>query len=304
MRRRTLWGWALVLAGLLACAGARAEGLNVVATIFPPYDFARTVAQGTGAEVSMLLRPGVESHAYDPSPADIVKMEGCDLFLYIGGENDAWVEEILSSMGEKRPVALRLMDCVEVLPEETGEGMEAEADGEMDQHIWTSPRNARKMVQAIAQALCEADPVNETTYRANLASFDAELEILDADFAGVAQSGARREMVFADRFPFLYFAKDYGIEWYAAFPGCSSESEPSAATIAFLIDKIKADHLPVIYRLEQGNERVASILAQETGAKVLRFHACHNVTKDDMETGRTYLDFMKENVEALRAGLN
>ncbi|MEF9894771.1 MAG: metal ABC transporter substrate-binding protein [Clostridia bacterium] len=312
---------AFLAMGMAGCAkqaaqpspqAAEGAGISVVATIFPIYDFAREITRGTDARVEMLLKPGIESHSFDPAPSDIIKVQTADLFCYIGGESDAWVEQVLSGLDQTHMRPLKLIDCVEGLGEEVVEGMQgaphAHAQGDpdegIDEHIWTSPRNARLMARTMAESLCAVDPKNADAYQANLARYEKELVALDQSFVDVVEGGARREIIFGDRFPFRYFANAYGLTYYAAFPSCSGESEPSAATIAFLIKKIQEDAIPAIYHIEQGNLRTANVIAEETGAVVLELHACHNITKDALAAGETYLSLMRKNVEALRVGLS
>ena len=301
---------ALILA-LTACGlgGAFAEEkLIIVCTSFPCYDFARAVA-GERAEIQLLIKPGAEVHSFEPSPADIMSMADCDLFVYVGGESDAWVNDILSSFGDEAPDALRFFDCVAGIEAEHDHDGDAEHDHdgnadhgeiEYDEHIWTSPKNACAMVHAVADALCAIDPANEAYYRGNAEGYISEIEALDAQFRDVVASGVRREVIFADRFPLLYFAQEYGLEWYAAFPSCSSESEASAKTIAMLIDKVDTDEIPVIYVLELSNGRTAQAIAAETGAQVRTFYSIQNVAESDFSAGETYVSLMQRNVAALQ----
>lgn len=306
---------ALSLALSLAACGEAPEadngGISVVATTFAPYDFARQLVGDMGT-VSMLLPPGSESHSYEPTPKDILEIQNADVFIYVGGESDAWVTDVLESVGEGVR-AVTLMDCVELLEEETVEGMEAEEhdhehgeeghEAEYDEHVWTSPRNAALICEKIAAALCEADPANASVYNANLAVYSAELAKLDAAFTGIVADGARKTIIFADRFPLLYFARAYGLTYYAAFPGCSEDAEPSAATVAFIIDKVKEEDIPVVFHVELANEDMADIVCDETGAVKRQFNACHNVTRAQFNAGVTYLDLMWENTEVLKEAL-
>ena len=298
---------------LAACgrepAGEEDEGLSVVTTVFAPYDFARTLAGDLGT-VTMLLPPGSEAHSYEPTPKDILAIQNADVFIYVGGVSDAWVADVLDSVaGDVR--AVTLMDCVELLEEETVEGMEG-GDGheghahatEYDEHVWTSPRNAMLICDRIAAALCEADPGHEASYKARLAAYKLELSRLDAEFKSIAAHGERDTVVFADRFPLLYFARAYGLEYYAAFPGCSEDAEPSAATVAFITDKVRQEDIPVVFHVELSNEDMADTVCGETGAAKRQFNACHNVTRSQFEEGVTYLDLMWENAEALKEALN
>lgn len=298
----------LPLAGCGAEAAEEADGISVVATVFAPYDFARQLV-GDRGEVTLLLPPGSEAHSYEPSPKDIIEIQNCDVFIYVGGVSDAWVTDVLESVGDGvRTVTL--MDCVELLEEEHVEGMEIDEhehdDGEVeyDEHVWTSPRNAKLICEKIAAALSEADPEGEAEYSAALEGYCAELDELDAAFTDVVANGVRNTIVFGDRFPLLYFAKAYGLEYYAAWPGCADEAEPSAATVAFLIDKVNEENIPVVFHIELSNEDMADTICEATGAEKLLFSACHNVTRAQFEEGVTYLDLMWQNVDALKEALS
>ena len=301
-----------MLCALLSGCGAQSEpegeGISVVATVFAPYDFARQLVGELG-EVTLLLPPGSEAHSYEPSPKDIIEIQNCDLFIYVGGVSDAWVSDVLESVGgEVRTVTL--MDCVELLEEEHVEGMEVDEDEhehegeiEYDEHVWTSPRNAELICEKIAAALCEVDPEGAEEYGTALESYCAQLDELDAAFTEVVENGVRDTVVFGDRFPLLYFAKAYGLNYYAAWPGCADEAEPSAATVTFLIDKVKAEGIPVVFHIELSNEDMADTICNETGAKKMLFSACHNVTRAQFDAGVTYLELMWQNVDALREAL-
>ncbi|MDR2447204.1 MAG: zinc ABC transporter substrate-binding protein [Treponema sp.] len=460
--------------------------LDVVAVNFPAYDFARQIA-GDRANLTMLLPPGAESHSFEPTPRDIIKIQNCDVFIYTGGESDVWVDRIFESMDTSNMKIIRMMDAVDVVEEEIVEGMEddehehgefdpanvkdrplndfagswasgvlflkngsldsyiahrAEEEGNSaadvkaslisgwasdygsltiagntlvignraaaytyqgyeivesehgasvwytyqiatpsngfpayimlndhgdgneeerheghehegaahihlkygdvsfaalveradwspmyfassasaeeiaeslagheheetayDEHVWTSPKNAKRIVGAIADVLCAADSANAAFFRRNAEAYSARLDELDRKFQAVVNNAKRTTIVLGDRFPFRYFADAYGLSYFAAFPGCSTETEPSAATIAFLIDKIKAEKIPVVFYIELSNERMADTIAEETGAKKVLLHACHNISKRDFDRGATYMELMTNNVGALRQAL-
>ncbi len=287
------------------------EGLSVVATIFPQYDFARQVIGGSDS-LTMLLRPGQEVHSYEPTPQDIIAIENCDLFIYVGGESDAWIEDVLEGMDTSDMVILSLMEVVEPLEEDTENVLEnpEEQEGthleeeEYDEHVWTSPKNAMLITQAICDALCEIDPDNAAQYQANTAAYLVELEQLDEAFREVIGSAARNTLFFGDRFPLLYFVREYGLNYYAAFPGCASETEPSAATVAKLIDLVQEEEAPVVYQIELSSGNIARSIADSSGATVETFYTCHNITADDFNSGETYLSLMQRNVESLKEALN
>ncbi len=300
--------------------GARTEATpsdgrpKVIATIFPPYDFARAIG-GDRVNLSMLLKPGMESHSYSPSPQDIIDIQNCDLFVCIGGENDRWAEKIIDSLdGEKRPRVLKLIGCVSPVEEEHVEGMQEEEghdadagedhahEGEYDEHIWTSPRNAAKMAAAVRDGLILVDRKNRPFYEKNAEMYIEELEKLDGDLRS-AVGGRHRRLVFGDRFPFRYLADEYGLAYSAAFPGCAAESEANAATVAYLIDKVKTENIPVVFHIEMSNEKTADAICQETGARKRLLHSCHNLSRADFEAGATYISLMRKNLEGLKEAL-
>lgn len=286
--------------------------LKIVTTIFPQYDFVRAIAGGTGAvNVRMLLSPGEEVHSYEPTPLDIKEIQNCDLFIYVGAENDVWVDRILENMGDKRPETLRLVDLTETVAEESVEGMmeekghdhEESREEEADEHVWTSPVKAAEITEAIAQKMAELDPANADDYLANAQDYEAKILDLDAQFRQIAENAERKILVFGDRFPIRYFAEGYGLDYFAAFSGCSSESEPSASTLAFLIDKVREEQIPVVFSIEFSNGNIARAICESTGAVQRTYNSCHNVTKEQMENGATYVSLMSENLETIREAL-
>jgi zinc transport system substrate-binding protein len=283
--------------------------LQVVTTVFPAYDFVRQTA-GNKVNLTMLLPPGAESHSFEPSPQDIIKIHNCDVFIYVGGESDEWVDRILDSLDTSRVSILTLMDWVDVVEEEIVEGMEEEeeeeeeAEGpEYDEHVWTSPKNAKLIVQKIADVLKEKDAANAPEYEKNVLAYMAKLDGLNAAFQDLVRGAKRKTLVFGDRFPFRYFADAYGLRYFAAFPGCSTETECSAATVAFLINKVRAENIPVVFHIELSNEKIADAICEETGAKKLLLHAVHNITKKDFDNGVSYYDLMSQNLKTLREAL-
>jgi zinc transport system substrate-binding protein len=283
------------------------DKMNIVATDFAPYDFAKQVA-GNTAEVTMLLAPGEEAHSFEPTPRDIIKIQNCDVFVYTGGESEEWVDDILESL-DHEITTVRLMDCVELYEEEVVEGMEADDDeedgeeAEYDEHVWTSPANAIEITKAVGDAFAKADPAYKSVYQENAEGYVRQLTELDQAFWDVVNSAKRKTLVFGDRFPLRYFVEEYGLSYYAAFPGCASETEPSAKTVAFLIDKVKEDQIPVVFHVEFSNEDMADTICEDTGAKKLQFNACHNISKEQFANGTSYLDLMWDNVEVLKEAL-
>lgn len=491
----------LVLSLFVGCAQAAPSGesgskgkLKVVSTIFPGYDFTRAVA-GERVELKMLLPPGSESHSYEPTPQDIIAIQNCDVFLYVGGDSDTWVNGILDSMDTSNMTILSMMDLVDVVEEEMKEGMEddhghdhshdkelqpedvhdrplsdwagswstiekaltsgaldeyvahkaeeneldaaaqktafasrwkseyatltisgdtvsfrgsdvnyqyagykivesdhgasvwygfeaaapasgapkyiafsdhgtggheeheeedkhheetphfhlrygnesfealtkmedwaptyfpADADGkevaeamgghshseeeaEYDEHVWTSPVNAMRITQAISDTLCKLDAANAPEYQQNTTAYLGKLKELDASLRELAKNAPRRTLIFGDRFPFRYFVDEYGLDYFAAFPGCSTETEASAQTVAFLINKVKEEKIPSVLHIELSNEKMADTICESTGAKKLLLHSCHNVTRDELKNGITYLDLMNQNMKTLKEALS
>ena len=305
---------------LTACGQATPEQepgrLRIVTTVFPAYDFARAAAGGL-ADVELLLPPGTESHSYEPTPADILTVQDCDLFIYLGGESDEWVETILDAV-EPRGEQLRMIDCVPLLEEELVEGMQAEighdhehghdeeershGEGEvtgLDEHVWTDPANAAVITRMIGERLSALDEVHGDTYRSAAEDYADELEGLDREFTEFFAED-RGPMVFGDRFPLRYFAAAYGVEYYAAFPGCGTQTEPSAATVAFLTEKVRREQLPVVWYIEFSNHLVADSVAEAAGTETAMFHTCHNVSRQELESGATYVSLMEGNLKTLR----
>lgn len=295
-------------------ASAQEPKMQIIATVFPAFDFARTIA-GEHAQVSLLLPPGSESHSYEPTPQDLIAIQNADLFLYVGGESDHWIEEMLSSMDKTAPRTFRLMDCVTLVEEEISESMEHKHNHdehcdhthehkELDEHVWTSPKNAIQIVNALTGVLKELSPVHASAFEDAFQQYTAELEELDAAIEKVVSTASRDLLIFGDRFPLRYFADAYDLRYDAAFPGCSEDSEPSVRTVISLIDTVREQKIPVIFYIEFSSRRTADILAEETGAKPLLFHSCHNVSAEELKNGVTYLSLMRQNLDALKEALN
>lgn len=313
------------------------EPLKVVTTVFPYYDFTRQISGGLiesgQVELELIVPAGMDSHSFEPTPADIIKIQEADLIICNGGAMEQWFERVLDSLDTQNQRVITMMDYVDTVEEEIVEGMEAEEhdhshdhvhpagvpkegeeghlydDGheqeiEYDEHIWTSPVNAMTISEVIAGTLCEMDESNQEIYRENLAEYEEKLSALDQKFRDIAENGKRRLVVFGDKFPLRYFFDEYGLEYRAAFSGCSTDTEPSAKTIAYLIDKVRELDIPAVYYLELSSHRVAEIIGEETGAKPLLFHSCHNVTRREFDSGVTYLELMGQNAVNLSKGLN
>ena len=310
MKKVLIFILALILVTLCGCGiktAKKTNKLNVVTTIFPAYDFAKQVG-GDNVELTMLLKPGAESHTYEPTPQDIMKIQKCDVFIYVGGESDEWVRSILDSIDTSKIKVISMMDLVDhKVEEETVEGMQTEekSDGEKeyDEHVWTSPVNAMQIVRGITKTMVSVDSKNKKQYENNRDAYLKQLEELDKQFKDVVKNAKRDTLVFGSRFPFRYFVEQYGLKYYAAFPGCAAETEASAATIAFLIDKVKKEKIPVVFDMELSGSKFADTICETTGAKKLTLYACHNVSAQDFSSGVTYVSLMKRNVENLKVAL-
>ena len=301
----------IVLSCLFAGCGKEKNSTkyNIVTTSFPCYDFARSVIKDVDdISVEMLLKPGSETHDFEPTPQDIISIKNSDIFIYIGGESDEWIDDILKDLDKDKTKIIRLMDVVELYEEETTDGMEEdekdEEDIEYDEHIWTSPINAIKLINKIKEEIITIDNSNKEKYEENANNYINEISSIDKEIREIVNSGKRKELVFGDRFPLRYFVEEYGLTYHAAFPGCAHETEASAKTITYLINYVKNNDIPVIFHIELSNGKLANTIADETGAKVLEFKTAHNITKSDFDKGITYVDILKDDKEVLKEALN
>lgn len=311
-----LWIPAAVLSG---CApqddSAASNKLNIVTTIFPAYDWVREILgdETDRAEITMLLDSGVDLHSYQPTVDDIVKISDCDLFLYVGGESDGWVDDALKNAPNKERKVIRLLDVLgdSAKAEETVEGMQEEEqdheeEAEYDEHIWLSLKNAQVLVAAISEALQESDPARKDTYAANAAAYVEKLSALDGEYRAAVDSGKYKTLLFGDRFPFRYLADDYGLDYYAAFPGCSAETEASFETVSFLAGKMDALGLPCVLTIEGTQHKIAETIVQNTAQKnqqVLTMDSMQAVTANDAASGVSYLSIMEKNLSVLKKAL-
>jgi len=311
---------ALMLLPLCGCASKTArtdDKLQVVATIFPPYDWTREILgpDPDGAELTLLLKSGVDMHSYQPSTADIMKISGCDLFIYIGGESDEWVEDVLAEAVNPDMVVLNLMDILgdAVKEEEVIEGMESEEahhhedEAEYDEHIWLSLRNAALLVPAIEEALSSIDPAHAAQYHTNAQAYLRRLDNLDQAYQETVDDAERDVLLFGDRFPFRYLVDDYDLTYYAAFPGCSAETEASFSTVTYLAGKADELSLPAILILENTDSSIAETIRSATQTKdqqILTLDSLQSVTAEDIQNGVTYLSVMESNLDVLKEALN
>ena len=273
--------------------------LQIVCTSFPAYDFAREIA-GDRAELTLLIKPGSEVHSYEPTPKDMIRIQESDLFICNGGESEQWAKTLITPELN----TIYMMDCVDTV-EESADGIYNAEDGEpeLDEHVWTSPLNAIKISEEICNALCKLDTDNAEEYKMNFAAYKAQLMALDREFRQVIKNSGKHTLVFADRFPMRHFALEYGLDCYAAFPGCSSETEPSAKTVAYLIDRVREDKIPAVLYMEFSNQKMADVICEDTGCKKLPFYSAHSVSAEQFEQGVSYLDLMRINLNSLKEAL-
>ena len=297
-----------LLLPLAACGEKQTDSgkLKIVASAFPEYDLTRAVA-GERAEVTLLLKPGTEAHSYEPTPQDVLSLHAAALFVYGGGESDVWADRLLS--GDLSGLnTLKFMDYALLREEETPDYMtvsEAEEEEDVyDEHVWTSPLNAMRIIEGIRDALCEIDPDGAEIYRKNAEAYLSELSSLDGKLREVAESGKRKLLLFGDRFPFLYLTREYGLDYAAAFPGCSGDTDANPATVAYLIDMATEEQLPVVLKCDLSAGKLADTIAEASGARVLTLYSAHTVSKADFEAGETYLSLMERNLTVLREALN
>ena len=292
--------------------------LKIVTTIFPEYDWVRQILgeRAKNVELTMLLDNGVDLHSYQPTADDIIKISDCDLFIYVGGESDGWVEDALKEATNKEMQVINLLDVLgeQVKEEEVVEGMEAEEEEsededepEYDEHVWLSLKNAETLCNAITDALEEIDPANKDAYAANAASYLEKLAALDGEYQTVADNAARKTVLFGDRFPFRYLVDDYGLSYYAAFAGCSAETEASFETISFLAGKVDELRLPCVLTIEDAQHKIAETIVQNTAEKnqsILTLDSMQSTTSTDVANGTTYLSVMESNLDVLKQALN
>lgn len=313
------------LAGCSSSSGKKAlpednGKLQVVTTIFPIYDWTMHVVgeESDSVDVSVLVDNGTDLHSYQPTPEDILKISTCDVFIYVGGESDAWVDDALSQAVNKKMVVVNLMDVLgeEAKEEEFVEGMEAEKEEEeeeeeegpeYDEHVWLSLKNAVKFSNAIYDALVVADPDHAGEYATNVLDYTMEISSLDNQYEEMISNAKRDTVLFADRFPFRYLTDDYGLKYYAAFIGCSAETEASFSTISFLCDKSDELNLPVVMVIDGSDRQIAETIVLNSASgdkKILELDSMQSVTAKDIENGTTYLSIMEENLEVLKEALN
>lgn len=287
------------------------DKLTIVSTNFPGYDFARAITMdNTKVKVKMLLKPGAESHTFEPTPEDIKTIKNSDIFIYVGGDSDEWVDDILSDIDTDKTKIIKLIDLVDAKEEVTTEGMESdekeesEEEAELDEHVWTSPKNAIEIINKLKKEIINIDSDEKSNLESNANNYVNKLNDLDTEFKSIVKTAKRKEIIVGDRFPLRYFADEYGLSYYAAFPGCSEQTEASAKTISFLANKVKEDKIPIVLKIELSSGNIANTIAKETNTKVLEFNSAHNISQSDFDAGTTYVDIMTKNAEVLKEALN
>lgn len=312
-----------MLVGALAGCGKQndtnqTDKLSIVTTIFPEYDWVREILgeKADNAEITMLLDNGVDLHSYQPTADDIVKISDCDLFIYVGGESDEWVEDALRNAANRNMKVINLLEVLgdSVKTEEIVEGMqeeehehedaeEHEHEEEADEHVWLSLKNAKMLVRVISKALQELDPDNKDIYAANADAYVKKLSALDAEYQAAVDAASNKTILFGDRFPFRYLVDDYGLRYYAAFVGCSTETEAGFETISFLAKRVDELKLPCVLTIEGAQHKIAETIVRNTTAKnqrVLTMDSMQSTTSKDVKNGTTYLSVMEKNLSVLK----
>ncbi len=303
--KRLLCLWLGLCCLICGCGQIPAEptGLQVVATIFPAYDFARQIG-GELAQVTMLLSPGGEAHGFEPSLQDVAAVAACDVLIYNGGESDRFVEQLLENCDVSQKTVIRLMDYAELLvPGETHHHAHHHHEVyQADEHVWTAPENTLRLAEVIAQSMMNQDPDNQPSYRSQMQKLIQQLQELSQKYAK-ALSEKTGTLVVADRFPFLYLTHAYGISYQAAFSGCSSNTEPDLATVYQLVTAAKTVNHPMILHTEFSDGLLAKRVAEASHGEVAMLHSCHNVSKEDFSKGVTYVNLMEQNLLVLKEAL-
>ena len=308
----------LVILPLTSCNNItveKSQKLSIVSTIFPYYDFAAEISKDK-ATVSLLIPPGCEPHDFDFSPQDIIEINNADIFIYNGGESDSWVESILENIDPSVKV-IRCFDYVNPLYEddsaleseehhhnETEEEEHHHEEQEYDEHIWTSPKNAINIVNAISREIINTDKSNEDDYSKNCNNYIIELKSLDNKLEQISNQAKNNTLVIADRFPFLYLTQHYNFQHLSAFSGCSSQTQPSIKTVTTIIDYVNENNIPVVFKCDFSSDSFPNIIREDSNAKVGTLYSCHNVTKDMFIKGESYISLMEKNCEILKEAVS
>lgn len=296
------------------------DKLNIVTVIFPQYDFVRAIV-GESANITMIMKPGAEIHGFEPSLSDIEAVANADVFIYNGGESDSWTEKIFASLDTDNIKIVNMMDCAELLEEETINGSknhthshshhnhsenhnECETRRGIDEHIWTSPKNAVRMTEAICDAVCDVDPENKTFYKNNAEKYIQKINSADKKLSDICKNSKMKTIFVGDRFPYLYLAKEYNLRYMATFSGCSPETDANPSVIINIIETMKSQNADTVFCTELSDRRMAKTIAEETNANILTLYSCQSISKQDFDAGMTYVDFMNINAENLKEALD
>ena len=290
----------------------KSDKLNIVVTTFSTYDFAKQIV-GDKADVTFLLGPGVDSHSYEPSAKDLVKLKNADVFIYIGGEMEQWVDKVLETdtINKEATTLIQVTESVETIEEQEVDGAEEEEhhhdeeheEGAFDEHIWTSPSNAIKMVEYLNEKFANLDSNNKEEYQKNTDNYIKQIKDLRTKIQEIVDNKKRNRLVFGDKMPMQYFLNEFGLTASAAFNGCSTEAEPGTKTITYLVSKVKEENIPVVLYIELSTGKTAKSIANETGAKSMQIQTLHNISKDDFKNGETYVSLMTRNLQVLKEAL-
>ena len=306
-----------MLCGLLTgCSAKKADNedkITIVTTTFSSYDFVRHIIEGVdNVEVINLLKPGIDSHSYSPSPRDYITINESDLFIYVGGDMELWIEEADDTITLDDTKMFSLMDFVslEEHMEIDGaeehhheEGHEHEEEHAFAEHVWTSLTNAKIIMNEITELICSIDKDNENKYIENKDKYIAEIEAVRLEIENVINNAKIKHLVFGDKMPMQYFISEFGLNVSAAYSGCSTETEPSANTISYLVDLVKTENIPVVLYIELSEGQVAKTIANEAGVEAMQIQTLHNISKNDFDNGETYVSLMKRNVDVLKKAL-
>lgn len=299
---------ACLVFGLAGCGDSTGkenneEKLSIVCTLFPQYDFTRQLV-GDKADITLLLTPGTDSHSYDPSPVDMVKINESDLFIYTGELMESWAAGVVDSLSESVHVlSLPEGGMLESVTEIYSSHAEETHDHSVDPHIWTSPVNAMLIVEEICAKLCEIDPENASFYKTNEETYLEKLSALDTELREITDAAEDKTIVMCDRFAMLYFCEEYNLDYIAAFDACTSNTEPSPAVIVEITKTVEEKNIPAVFCAELSNRKVAEAVSAQTGAQVLELHSCHNLSAEDFNAGETYLSLMYRNADNLKIAL-
>lgn len=273
------------------------EKLSIVCTVFPSYDFAREIV-GEYGEVTLLLPPGAESHSFNPTLSDIALIEGCDVFIYVGGEIDPWALDIVENSSNKERINLSLLEVLKI-----NETHNHDEHGIEDEHVWTSISNSITICEKISEAICKKDNENAEKIKLTTSEYVEKLSELKNAFTDAIRNASTNTLIFADRFPFYWFAKEFSLNYVAALSGCSSDTEPTLTALKEVIDAVNNSGTNTVLYIEGSSGGIADKVAEETGAKKRIFHSCHNVSIEEKENGETYISLMQKNLEVLKEAL-